>query len=186
VVIRAGLNRQTIVIAAAEIADRDGLEQVTLAAVASVLGVRKPSLYNHIDGLPKLRGLLAIWGTLELQSAIGEAAIGKAREDAIRAIAIAYRNFALKRPGLYRAIVSSPDRNNEELQAAINRLMTVIRKVLEPYDLTESAATHAVRGLRSIMHGFVSLEASGWFAVPLDREESYRLLIDTFIRGLGV
>lgn len=178
------LDRQIIVAAAAEIADWNGLDNVTLTAVANRLGVRKPSLYNHINGLPELRGQLAIWGTNQLQSKISEAAIGKAKNDAITAIADAYRLFSQQRPGLYKAIVSSPDRNNLELKAAIQNMMAVISTVLEPYNLIASDNTHAVRGLRSLMHGFASLEASGWFAAPIDREESYHRLISTFIRGI--
>ena len=170
--------------AAAEIADLNGLDSVTLAAVADRLGVRKPSLYNHVNGLPELRELLAIWGTHQLRAKISEAAIGKAKHDAILAIANAYRSFAHQRPGLYRAILSSPNRDNLELKAAIENMMTVISKVLEPYNLVSSDNTHAVRGLRSLMHGFVSLEAAGWFAAPVDREESYRRLINTFIHGI--
>lgn len=170
--------------AAAELADLNGLDKVTLTAVANRLGVRKPSLYNHINGLPELRSQLAILGTNQLQSKISEAAIGKAKHDAITAIADAYRLFAQQRPGLYRAIVSSPDRNNLELKAAIHNMMAIISTVLEPYNLVASDSTHAVRGLRSLMHGFASLEAVGWFAAPINREESYRRLVDIFIRGI--
>lgn len=59
---RAGLDRRTLVIAAAEIADHEGIEAVTLAALANKLGVRSPSLYNHINGLQELRTQLAIYG----------------------------------------------------------------------------------------------------------------------------
>lgn len=48
---RAGLDRHTLVIRAADIADDEGIEAVTLAALAGKLGVRSPSLYNHINGL---------------------------------------------------------------------------------------------------------------------------------------
>lgn len=181
---RVRLDRQVIVIAAAEIADLHGLDNITLTAVSDLLGVRKPSLYNHVNGLPELKELLAIWGTNQLRDKISEAAIGKAKQDAIVAIADAYRMFAHQRPGLYRAIVSSPNRNNVELKVAIQKMMAVISQVLEPYNLIASDNTHAIRGLRSLMHGFASLEEAGWFAAPLDREESYRCLIDTFIRGL--
>lgn len=181
---RVKLDRQVIVIAAAEIADLHGLDNITLTAVSDLLGVRKPSLYNHVNGLPELKELLAIWGTNQLRDKISEAAIGKAKQDAIVAIADAYRMFAHQRPGLYRAIVSSPNRNNLELKVAIQKMMAVISQVLEPYNLIATDKTHAIRGLRSLMHGFASLEEAGWFAAPLDREESYRCLIDTFIRGL--
>ena len=181
---RVKLDRQVIVIAAAEIADLHGLDNITLTAVSDLLGVRKPSLYNHVNGLPELKELLAIWGTNQLRDKISEAAIGKAKQDAIVAIADAYRMFAHQRPGLYRAIVSSPNRNNLELKVAIQKMMAVISQVLEPYNWIATGKTHAIRGLRSLMHGFASLEEAGWFAAPLDREESYRCLIDTFIRGL--
>lgn len=181
---RIKLDRQIIVAAAAEIADLNGLDNITLTAVSDRLGVRKPSLYNHVNGLPELKGQLAIWGTNQLRTKISEAAIGKAKQDAILAIADAYRLFAHQRPGLYRAIVSSPDRDNLELKVAIQNMMAVISQVLEPYDLTASDKTHAIRGLRSLMHGFASLEEAGWFAAPVDREESYRCLINTFIRGI--
>jgi AcrR family transcriptional regulator len=181
---RVKLDRQTIVAAAAEIADLNGLDNVTLTAVSNRLGVRKPSLYNHVNGLPELKGQLAILGTNQLRAKISEAAIGKAKHDAIVAIADAYRLFAHQRPGLYRAIVSSPDRENLELKTAIQKMMAVISMVLEPYALIASNQKHAMRGLRSLLHGFASLEEAGWFAAPIDREESYRNLINIFIRGI--
>lgn len=181
---RVKLDRQVIIAAAAEIADLDGFDYVTLTTVADRVGVRKPSLYNHINGLPELKGELAILGTNQLRNRISEAAIGKARHDAIVAIANAYRLFAKERPGLYRAIVSSPDRENLDLKVAIKKMMAVISMVLEPYQLSASEQTHAIRGLRSLMHGFASLEESGWFVAPVDREESYQSLINIFIRGM--
>jgi AcrR family transcriptional regulator len=181
---RGRVDKQCIVAVAAEIADLNGLDNVTLTAVADHLGVRKPSLYNHINGLPELKGQLAVWGTDQLRVKISNAAIGKARHDAIEAIAEAYRIFAKERPGLYRAIVSSPDRDNPELKVAIKKLMAVISTVLEPYQLSDSDKTHAIRGLRSLMHGFAALEEAGWFAAPIDREVSYQRLISIFIRGI--
>lgn len=181
---RVGLDRQVIVMAAADIADLQGLENVTLKAVAERLGVRNPSLYNHIDGLPELKRELTILGTHQLKAKISEAAIGKAKDDAVLAVALAYRSFAHQRPGLYQAIVSSPDRNCPRLEAAISSMMAVLKTVLEAYSLNEADKTHAARGLRSLLHGFVSLEAAGWFASPVDREESYKVLVNTFIRGI--
>ena len=47
---RRGLDRARVVAAAGDIADAEGLEAVTLARVAQQLGVRSPSLYNHVAG----------------------------------------------------------------------------------------------------------------------------------------
>src|SRR5215472_13481724 len=59
---RAGLDTATVVRAAAELADASGLDSLTLAGLAEHLGVRVPSLYNHVEGLPGLRRSLALYG----------------------------------------------------------------------------------------------------------------------------
>ncbi len=48
---------------AAALADEQGLDGVTLAALALRLGIRTPSLYNHVAGLEGLRRELALFGT---------------------------------------------------------------------------------------------------------------------------
>lgn len=183
---RAGLSYQVLIETAANIADESGLENVTLTAVAESLGVRKPSLYNYIQGLADLHRGLAFFGSCELKARISSAAVGKARRDAIQAVAAAYRDFAHERPGLYQGIVSRAYRDDRMLKTATQELMAVLYAILQPYHLPDHELIHAVRGLRSIMHGFVALEAGGWFAQPADREESFMQLVDTFIRGLEV
>ncbi len=184
---RMKLNNQIVIESAAKIADTEGLDNVTLTAIAEVLGIRKPSLYNHVKGLPDLRRGLAIFGSNQLKARLTGAAVGKAKQDAIRAIAVAYRTFAHERPGLYQAIVASGAYwEDQKGKVATKELMEVLYMVIRPYNLHDSDLIHAVRGLRSVMHGFVALEASGWFNQPVSRDESYAQLVDTFIRGIEV
>jgi hypothetical protein len=44
---------------------------------------------------------------------------------------------------------------------------------------------HGVRALRSAVHGFAALEAAGGFGRPLDRDASFRRLVDALARGLA-
>ena len=85
---RAGLDRAAVVQAAARLADEAGGQEVTLAELAAILGgARTPSLYNHIaaqEGLPRK---LALLGTRELATRLSRAVIGKAKDDAMRAMA---------------------------------------------------------------------------------------------------
>jgi AcrR family transcriptional regulator len=108
-VARRGLDRAQVIEAAATLADRDGLESVTLGRLAGELGVRPPSLYNHVDGLD---GVLRGW------------------------------------------------------------------------DLEGDDAIHAVRVVRSALHGFVALELSGGFGLPLDLDDSYERLVGVLAEGL--
>jgi WHG domain-containing protein len=40
-----------------------------------------------------------------------------------------------------------------------------------------------VRALRTAVHGFAALEAAGGFGRPLDRDASFRRLVDALARG---
>ena len=47
---KAGLDKKTIIEAAAKIADEKGISNVTLKVLAEELGVKSPSLYKHFSG----------------------------------------------------------------------------------------------------------------------------------------
>lgn len=181
---RAGLDRAAVVRAAAALADAEGYEAVTLARLAAELSVRPPSLYNHIDGLDGLRRELALCGLTELHQCLSRATVGKAGDAALTALADAYRRFAHERPGLYPATLRAPDAGDAELNEVAEEVLAVILAVLAGYGLYGADALHATRGLRSLLHGFVALEAGGGFGLPLDLDESYRRLVAGYIAGL--
>lgn len=181
---RAGITREQVVAVAAELADAQGLAQLTLAQVAEQVGVRLPSLYNHVEGLPGLRRELTFLGLHQLGDCISRAAIGKAGDDAVLAIAQAYRRYVLAHPGVYAATVQAPTPDDQALAEASRAIVEVVLAVLAPYGLADQAAIHAVRGLRSLIHGFATLEAAGGFGLPLDRDESFLWLLHAYLAGL--
>jgi len=71
-----------------------------------------------------------------------------------------------------------------ELWRAGEAVVEVVLAVLATFGLRGNDALHAVRGLRAVVHGFVALEARGGFGLPLDLEESFSRLVDSFIMGL--
>ena len=60
------LNKEIVVAAAAELANRRSTADLTLTELAAVLNVRVPSLYNHIAGLDGMRRDLALFGLRDL------------------------------------------------------------------------------------------------------------------------
>jgi AcrR family transcriptional regulator len=184
---RAGLDRATVVRAAAVRLDKAmaegkaGAEGLTLKALADDLGVKPPSLFNHVDGMDDLRRELTLLCLRECYVIFARATIGKAAEDAVWALADAYRDFVHRRPGLYSAMQWPSDPGDAEVQEASRELIGLVIAVLSDFGLQGDDALHAVRGLRSIVHGFASLEMAGGFGLPLDCDESYRRLIDFFI-----
>jgi AcrR family transcriptional regulator len=179
---RAGLGPEVVVDAAARIADAEGLHAVTLARLASELGVRTPSLYTHVNSHEDLRQRLAQRGARELADALQEAAAGRAGRDALRAVAYAYREYARERPGTYLALQRAEDVLGD---ASAERVVRTVVAVLAAYRIGGNEAIHATRAIRAALHGFAALEAGGGFGMEQDVDESFDYLVDLLDRGLG-
>lgn len=182
---RAGLDRAAVLKAAERIADAQGLHALTLARLAAELGVKAPSLYNHVAGLPDIERALALEGIRLANDGMLRAAAGKARDEALVAVGLAYRRFARERPGLYAASLRAPAHDDEEHQKIGNEMLATVLAVLSGYGLEGDDALHATRGLRAIIHGFVSLDSAGGFGLALDLDESITRLLRTFGDGLA-
>jgi AcrR family transcriptional regulator len=180
-----GLDAGRVVDAAATIADAEGLQAVTLARVAGELGVRAPSLYNHVDGLPGLLRAVALRAVRELTATLRDAAVGRSGDDALAATARAYRDYARDHPGRYAASVAAPTSEDAEHRAAAKETFDVVAAALRSWDLDGDEAIHAARTFRSAIHGFVALEAAGGFGIPLDLDESFDRLVATLAVGVG-
>nr|WP_246299456.1 TetR-like C-terminal domain-containing protein [Nocardioides panaciterrulae] len=114
------------------------------------------------------------------------AALGCAGGQALRAVAVAYRDFAHRHPGLYEASIPAPSADDAEHVAAAAAAMEVIEAILRGYRLAGDDAIDAARALRAGLHGFVHLEAGGGFGLPVDVDRSYTRLVaslDTTLQG---
>jgi AcrR family transcriptional regulator len=178
------IDLQRVVQIGVALANEDGFEAVTLAGVAEQLGIRIPSLYNHVSGLPGLRSEIALWGIKQLAEGLRRAAVGKAGDDAVLSLAHAYRAFAHANPGIYATTLRAASPDEPERMALGQEIIEILFAVLTPYKLSEDDTLHAIRSLRSVLHGFVDLETAGGFGLALDRDESFRQLVAILINGL--
>ncbi len=77
------------------------------------------------------------------------------------------------------------DLENPELGTAEEEAMGTVLVVLASCDVRgKEEAIHAARGLRSVAHGFATLEEAGGFVFSLDPDESLRKLMGAFAAGL--
>lgn len=182
---RRWLNRELVIERAAEMVDEAGSgTAVSLAALAQALEIRTPSLYNHIANLEDLQYGLAVYGLRHLLEELRQAAQGLVGQEAIMAIATAYRQFAHEHPGLYPLTIRAPEPEEAELVALSQELVQLLLLIMSSLRLQGDDAIHAIRGLRAILHGFTSLEAAGGYKMTLDQEESFRRLVTVYLDGL--
>lgn len=181
---RIGLDRQDVLLAAVEVADSEGTGAVSMSSVARKLGIRPPSLYNHVSGLEEIRTMLAVYALNQLYDQIQSKAGSIIGEKALRIFAFTYLNFASEHSGLYEAIQIPPRPDDAPLQEASQRFINLILHYLSSYKLTEEEALHTVRGIRSLIHGFASLKRQGGFGLPLEVQDSLQFNLDLILEGL--
>ena len=174
---RAGLSPDLIVSEAARLADEVGRDRLTLTELAERLVVAQPSLNKHVNGLGHVHGLLAVQVLRAVGDAPRRAGTGKAGSDALRAVANAYRDYALAHPGCYAYIVRAPAPGDDDLEAAAVEILSVLNDVFAGYAITGKGAIDAARFVRSTLHGFVSLELGGGFELPRSVDRSFQRLI---------
>ena len=161
------------------------MSRVTLARLAGRLGVRPPSLYNHVRGLDDLRRGLTLRAVEMLGDALRDAAVGRAGDEAIIAIAQTYRRFAHEHPGLYATTLRSVHVGKDaDLRAAGDAVIKTVVAILRAYGLEGDEAMHATRIVRSAVHGFVALETVGGFGIPIDIDETFDRYLSLITDGL--
>ncbi|MFF4898364.1 WHG domain-containing protein [Streptomyces sp. NPDC001068] len=174
-----------MVAAGAALADEVGLANLTMGLLAERVGVRTPSLYKHVGGLEDLTRRIAILALNEAADAVGGAIQGYAGRDALAASARAFRTFVRQHPGRYAATIGAqPSGPDDPLATAGGRLLDSFKAVLRGYDIPEADTDHALRTLRSLVHGFATLQAGNGFQWPADIDESFEWLIGFGDRGL--
>jgi AcrR family transcriptional regulator len=175
---RAGVTAERLTLAAAELADEVGVENVTVAALARHFGVKDASLYFHIKNARDLRVRIALLALAELADRVATALAGRAGKDALVAFANAYRDYARQHPGRYAAMQIDLDPATA-MASAGPRHAEMTRAILRGYRLTEPDQTDAVRMMHSTFHGFVSLEKTGGFRhTPRPTDDSWTRTLD--------
>ena len=173
---RAGLSTAAVVEAALAVVDEQGVEGLTLAAVAQRTGVATPSLYKHVAGLGELRTLLGARVLADMTETFTRAVVGRSGADAVTALLHAYRGYVRAHPARYAAAPLDP-LHEPALVPAGEKLLDVVFGALRAYDLERSEAVHVARCLRAVAHGFASLEAGGGFGLPESLDDTYDRLV---------
>ena len=170
---------------AEQIADDVGLARLTLTALAERLGVRQPSLNEHVDGMDGLQRRIAVRAKNELTEILAGAAVGRSRGDAVASMSRENRHWTLDHPGHYAAAQRAPVAEDAEDEAASRAVVQVCADNLAGYEIHDDDAIDAIRAMRAALHGFVTLEAGGGFALPVDVDRSFHRLVNSLVTAFS-
>jgi AcrR family transcriptional regulator len=166
------------------IVDAEGLDALTLARLASELSVKPPSLYNHFAGIDGLLDALTLSVLSELFERTRTALVGRAGRDALFALAEVQRAYAQEHPGLYGLALLSLHGKSEEMKKLGDAFLALFSVPFRDGLYPEDELYHILRSFRAGIAGFIEIERRGGFALAVDREASYRYLLDLLWNGL--
>jgi AcrR family transcriptional regulator len=156
------LSRDAVVNAALTFLDREGWDALTINALAMQLGTKGPSLYNHVNSLEDLRRTVRMRVVGDIIDMLNNVAQGRTRDDAVIAMASAYRSYAHHHPGRYSAFTRMPLGGDDPEYTEATRLAAgPVIEVLSSYGLDGDNAFYAALEFWSALHGFVLLEMTG-------------------------
>jgi AcrR family transcriptional regulator len=182
---RAGLTPELVTQAGAELVDEIGFDHLSMSLLADRLGVKTPSLYKHVTSQGDLAHRIGVLAMVEFGDALGLAIQGRAGSEALAEGARAMRRYVLEHPGRYAAGNLARSTGPEDpLGAATSRVMATWAAMLRSYHLDADQEIHAMRMLRSILHGFATLESTGGFQVDAPVDASFAWTISFLDHGL--
>jgi len=182
---RSRLTPASVTEAGAALVDEVGFDQLSMGLLAERLGIKTPSLYKHVAGQADLAHRIGVLAMIEFGDAIRDATQGRAGSDALAAGAQAMRKYVLEHPGRYAAgNAARPIGPDDPLIQADERVRTSWSAMLRGYRLDPAMEIHAMRMLRSLLHGFTTLETAGSFQIDASVDESFDWMITFIDQGL--
>jgi AcrR family transcriptional regulator len=153
--------RADLVRAAIELLEESGERALSLRAVARRAGVSPAAPYRHYADREALVSAVAAVGYRELAERLAAAHPSPSTPDQLATVAIAYVQFALDRPALFRIMFGEPcDRDNDERVAATAAVSHYVRAIVQrsfPRADVDALAT----AIWALVHGLAFLHLDG-------------------------
>ena len=158
--------RTALVRAAMELLDESGETALSLRAVARRAGVSPAAPYRHYDDREALVSAVAAVGYRELAERLAAAHPSPSTPEQLASVAIAYVQFALERPALFRIMFGEPcDRDNKERVAATAAVSEYVRAIAER-TFPDADADALAAAIWALVHGFAFLHLDGKLDSP--------------------
>ncbi|HRE48831.1 MAG TPA: TetR/AcrR family transcriptional regulator [Aggregatilineales bacterium] len=179
------VNAAQIIQKAAEMIALEGSQALSLAHLAAGLGIKAPSLYRYF---PSKDTLLKAVNTATL-SALFEALMkpldeGQPPPETMLSVARAQRRFAHANPLLYHMAFSANAPDTQIDAAAAEQGALPLQACIAQIS-GEADSLSALRGLLSLLHGFISLELAGQFRRGGDLDQAFEFAVQTYLIGVA-
>ena len=162
--------------------DRDGWRELTMTKLANELGVKVPSLYNHVPNLEALRGELQDRTLRQLGAALNRKAMGRSGETAMRALAETFRRFANEHPARYD-LATQAHADPAGLAEVTADAGAAMAAVVRSYGIDDPTFELQL-SVFAALHGVLVLEHAQFFPDYIDTDRVFDHVLETVLRLL--
>jgi AcrR family transcriptional regulator len=178
--------RAALLRAAETIAEREGLEAVSLRRLAAETGLTTRAVYSTFgskDGLVDALGARAFDWLNEQLAAWPQS--GDPSRDLVEATVQVFRRLAVEHTVIFQIGFHTETRDgaNPLIRDAAERALQPLTRIVESI-VGPGQARDAVLGFAAICEGLAALELRGNFAADRDPEETWRAVVARYVAGL--
>jgi AcrR family transcriptional regulator len=165
---RRRLDHEQVLLAAEALVDQDGWRDLTMTKLAKELGVKVPSLYNHVPSLEALLAELQTRTLDQLGEALNRKAMGRSGETAMRALAATLRRFANEHPARY-GLATQGFADADALAEATAHAAAAMAAVVRSYGIDDPTFELQLSAFAAL-HGVLVLEHAQFFPDTIDTD----------------
>lgn len=180
----AQTDRETIIRTARQLIEQVGVEQLSLAQLATALGIKAPSLYRHVSNKTELlQGVVTL--TFEELFKVYNEALRQTPSDPkaqLLAILRAHRSFAHANPETYVLAFTTTVPEQRADERALEQMAWPIQEIMAAV-VGPARSLPALRGALALAHGFVMLELKDQLRRGGDLTEAYEAAIEAYLSG---
>ena len=152
--------------AALELLEEGGARALSLRAVARRAGVSPAAPYRHYADREALVSAVAAVGYRELAERLAAAHPAPSTPEQLASVGVAYVEYALERPALFRMMFGEPcDRDNDERVAATATVSLYLREIVARC-FPRADAEALAPAIWALVHGLAFLHLDGKLDAP--------------------
>lgn len=178
------VSKALVIETASQIADEQGLNNLSLKAVAEKLNVRTPSLYNHIESLDDLLREVAHKGMRSMNEQMAHTAIGKSGDAAMKSVSVEYLNFVIEHPGVYETIQWATWHGTDETAQIFENYINILSTIISSYNFPSESTEEILNLFTGLLHGFTTLQVRYAFSNPQKVRNELCNAVDTVLLGI--
>lgn len=182
--LKNSISDEVIIETSARIANKVGLNNLSLKIIAEELNIKSPSLYNHINSLEDIKQKLMVYGWKQMEEKMIDSAVGVSGYEALKNMCYAFYDYATNNKGVFTAMLWYNKYESEQKEKATTRLFNMIFKVMKPLNISDDNINHIIRTLRSFLEGFSLLVNNNSFGNSVSIKESFELSLEIIMNGI--